>query len=69
MEFVQSDMKAARAAMSLSDALRVKSAEFWLMLGQPMQALLELQKLRGRALAHPWASRVFHTAFRAARER
>jgi hypothetical protein len=51
----------------IGDALRIKSAEFWLKLGQPLQASLELQKLTNGARGHPWASKVFHSAYRAAR--
>jgi hypothetical protein len=29
----------------MESAIRVKSAEFWLKLGQPVQALLEIQNL------------------------
>ena len=52
--------------MKLGDALHVKSAEFWLKLGQPVQALLELQQLPQEAQQHPWFSEVFQTAFQAA---
>ena len=57
------DMK--RTALSLRDALRVRSAEFWLRLGQQGQALMELQKLPERARRDPWAVKVFRSANRA----
>ncbi len=53
--------------MKLGDAVLVKSAEYWLELGQPVQALLELQKLTSPAQAHPWSTTVLRKAFRAAR--
>jgi hypothetical protein len=54
--------------MALKDALRVKSAEYWLKLGQPVQALMELEKLPKSALNHPWALRTHVAAMGAARE-
>ncbi len=53
--------------MKLRDAVLVKSAEYWLELGQPAEALLELQKLTLRAQAHPWSTTVLRRAFLAAR--
>ena len=43
------------AQLSLSHALRVKSAEYWLMLGEADQALRELEALPKRAWNHPSA--------------
>jgi hypothetical protein len=43
----------------MKDALRVKSAEMWLRLGEPFQAFQELQRLTRRAWKHPWTERVF----------
>jgi hypothetical protein len=51
--------------MELDDALRVKTAEFWLKLGQKQQAMAELQRLSRRALSHPWAQTILHSASRA----
>ena len=53
--------------MKLGDAVVVKSAEYWLCLGQPAQALLELQKLPEEARNHPWSVIVLRKAFQAAR--
>ncbi len=53
--------------MKLRDAVLVKSAEYWLALGQPAEALLELQKLTSQAQAHPWSTTVLRKAFLAAR--
>jgi hypothetical protein len=55
-------MKARPLQLRLGDALRVKSAELWLKLGQPVPALLELQQLPRKAQGHPWANKVFRTA-------
>ncbi len=60
-------MKANGVRIKFRDALCIKSAEFWLELGQPGQALLELQRLSGDAKAHPWAFSVFVCALKAAR--
>lgn len=50
--------------MRFRDALRVKSAEFWLKLGEPYPALLELQHLPDRIQTHPWANCVRRQAVR-----
>jgi hypothetical protein len=52
--------------MRFRDALRVRSAEYWLKLGEPYPALLELQQLPHRAQSHPWADCVRRQAFRTA---
>ncbi|HWX18644.1 MAG TPA: hypothetical protein VN578_01940 [Candidatus Binatia bacterium] len=59
-------MKACGGPITIRDALRIKSAEFWLKLGQPFQALSELQGLTERGREHPWAAKVFRNAWRAA---
>ncbi len=51
--------------MALADALHVKSAEYWLQVGEPTQALLELQCLNGRSRRHPWTASVYQLATRA----
>ena len=56
-------MKTSQIRIPLCDALRIKSAELWLRLGQPMQALMELQQLKTRAQKHPWTRRVFRAAY------
>ena len=60
-------MSVSEVTIALPEAIRVKSAEFWLKLGYPIQALLELQRLPPLGRKHPWASRVFVTALRTAR--
>ncbi len=52
-------MMIAQTRIALADALYVKSAELWLKLGEPKQALAELQRLPLRARKHPWALEVF----------
>jgi len=51
-------MKAAEAKLPFPDALRLMSAELWLRLGEPVEALMELEKLTKRAAKHPWRERV-----------
>jgi hypothetical protein len=40
--------------LPLSAALRVKSAEYWLELGEPGQAMKELDRLPSFMRKHPW---------------
>jgi hypothetical protein len=54
------------AGISLQDAVRLRSAELWLQLGQPMEALTELQQLPFRIRKHPKAMRVCRSVYRAA---
>lgn len=56
------------ANLPLQDALRVKSAEFWLKLGETDEALRELEQLPSKTWNHPWALRVHLAAVNAARE-
>jgi hypothetical protein len=58
-------MRRGPVQIQLWHATRVKSAEYWLELGLPMQALIELQELPAEALRHPWACAVLRNAFRA----
>jgi hypothetical protein len=44
--------------LRLRDAIRLKSAEFWLQLGQPELASRELESLPASADTHPWAMRI-----------
>lgn len=55
--------------LTLKEAVHVKSAELWLKLGQPVEALLELQKLPVFSRDHPWAAKVMQKAFRTAATR
>jgi hypothetical protein len=57
-------MKHSKHALALRDALFIKSAEFWLILGQPIEAIAELQKLTQFAWQNPWAVRVYQSAAR-----
>lgn len=57
-----------QSEMPLECALRVKSAEFWLKLGDPTQALMEIQNLPERMQKHPWPLKVHLAAFGAIRE-
>lgn len=59
-------MKTRRGGISLRNAVRLRSAELWLELGQPMQALSELQRLPLRIRKHPKAIRVCRSVYRAA---
>ncbi|HXT11609.1 MAG TPA: hypothetical protein VN873_08595 [Candidatus Angelobacter sp.] len=52
--------------ISLQNAVRLRSAELWLQLGQPMQALSELQRLPIRIRKHPKAMRVCRSVYNAA---
>jgi hypothetical protein len=57
-------MKELQKKLILRDALRVRSAEMWLRLGEPSQALLELQKLPKRAQQDPSVARTFEEIYR-----
>jgi hypothetical protein len=45
--------KLRRRDLKLKDAVRMKSAGFWLKLGEPGQALMELRKIPRSAWDHP----------------
>lgn len=51
--------------IALGDALHLKSAEYWLQLGEPLQAFRELARLSRRATKHPWTADVWLQALRA----
>ena len=55
-------MRTVKTNLSIKDAVRVKSAEMWLKLGEPLQALQELQRLTRKAWKHPWTENVFWRA-------
>jgi hypothetical protein len=55
-------------ALSLSHSLRVRSAEYWLRLGEPVQALMELERLSEVSKRHPSALKVHLEAVRVLRE-
>jgi predicted Zn-dependent protease len=57
-------MKELRKKLMLRDALRVRSAEMWLRLGEPAQALMELQKLPKRAQQDPLVTRTFEEVYK-----
>ncbi len=52
--------------ISLRNAILLKSAELWLRLGEPMQALLELQQLPDSIRKHPHAIEICRAVYRAA---
>lgn len=52
--------------ISLKNAMLLKSAELWLRLGEPMQALLELQRLPDSIRKHPHAIKICRAVYRAA---
>jgi hypothetical protein len=62
-----SEMKTRREQMTISlrNAVRLRSAEFWLRLGHPMEALSELQRLPLRIRKHPKAMRVCRSVYKA----
>jgi len=55
-----------RRGISLRNAVHLKSAELWLQLGQPMEALSELQNLPPRIRKHPKALQVCRSVYNAA---
>jgi hypothetical protein len=48
----------SQKGLQLKDAVRAKSAELWLRMGQPTEALLELQHIPKRAWRHPWIENI-----------
>jgi hypothetical protein len=58
-------MKLGKKSLRFKDALRVKSAELWLQMGEPTQALLELQRVTRRAWKNPWTESVVWRAAQA----
>jgi len=55
-------MRAAKTNLKKKDARRVHTAEIWLGLGKPRQALAELQLLTRCAWRHPWSEQVLWRA-------
>ena len=53
-------------SLSMGDALRIQSAHYWLELGQPDEALRELEALPSRVWLHPLTVRVRLAALRLA---
>lgn len=45
--------------LPLEDAMRLKSAELWLEVRQPLNALKELLRVTESAWEHPWSVRLF----------
>jgi len=45
--------------LPLEDAMRLKSAELWLEVHQPLNALKELLRVTKSARQHPWTVRLF----------
>jgi hypothetical protein len=59
--------KADRHGLPLHDAWRIKQAEYWLQLGEPVQALDQLKTLPTSAEKNRWALKVHLAAMHAAR--
>ena len=57
-----------RSPIPLKHALKLKSAEFWLKLGQPDQALLEIKSLPEKLQNHPSVIKAHLAIVRVARE-
>jgi hypothetical protein len=55
-------MKVAKTNLRKQDALRVETAQKWLILGKPTQALRELHQLPRRAWRHPMSERILWRA-------
>jgi len=55
----------APAPISLKNAVRLRSAELWLQLGQPMEALSELRQVPLRIRRHPNAAPVCRSVYKA----
>lgn len=66
MSLIGMKTRSEREDISLSNAVRLRSAELWLELGQPMEALYELQRLPLSVRKHPKALRVCRSVYRAA---
>ena len=49
-----SNRRALRKGLPLVDAMRIKSAEYWLGLGQPVEAIMELDKVSEGCKKHSW---------------
>lgn len=62
----QKSMNNGSSRIRLRYAMRVKSAEFWIRLGEPGQALLELQHLPEEIKQNPWVVKVMVSAAGAA---
>jgi hypothetical protein len=62
-------LEAAHPGLSFCHALQVKSAEYWLILGEPFEALAELQTLPDVAKRDPWVLKVMVKATGMARAR
>ena len=55
--------------LSLSDLIQIKSAEYWLILGDPDGAVRELEALSSTSWNHPWAVKVRSDALEVMGER
>jgi hypothetical protein len=56
------------AVIALEHALHIKSAEFWLRLGEPLEALAEIEGLPLRVRMNSWVHKLHAAATWAARE-
>ena len=63
-----SNAPAAQTEIGFEEAIRIKSAGFWLKLAQPDQALREIKSLPERLQNHPSVLKTHLAAIRAVRE-
>ncbi|HTL17975.1 MAG TPA: hypothetical protein VL793_12105 [Patescibacteria group bacterium] len=54
--------RAVKSNLRKEDAHRVKTAEMWLIMGKPLRALTELQRLTHRAWKHPRSEQILWRA-------
>jgi len=59
---------AANKDITFDDAIRIKTAELWIKLGQPEQAILELRSLPEQLQHHSWVLKTHLAAIRACRD-
>jgi len=58
----------AHSPLALEHALHIKSAEFWLRIGEPLEALADLENLPESARGNSWVRKIHASAIRAAKE-
>jgi hypothetical protein len=63
--FQASVTRPAPTVIAFEDALRIKSAEFWLRLGEPLEALADIQELPPSVRRSSWVHRLHAAATRA----
>jgi hypothetical protein len=55
-------MNDAKCDMTLNHALQIRTAELWIVAGEPQQALAELNELPKNVRRDPWPARVLACA-------